>query len=68
MVAKDPKRLDPYAYPEANDPELVKPFEKYASEMPIPDSVEGFELDEEDAKAMAKIHPEGEDVALEVSP
>jgi hypothetical protein len=67
IIAKEPKRLEPYAYPEVQDAELVKPFEKFAKEMPIPDFVEGFELDEEDAKAMKKIHPEGEETALEVS-
>lgn len=69
MLAAEPERLKPYDYPQANDPKLVKPFTeaKWAKDMGIPGSVEGFELEEEDSKAMKKIHPEGEEAALEVS-
>jgi len=67
MISSKPSLLSPYASPKSNDASALKTFATELKEMSIPASVKGFELDEEDAKAMKKIHPEGEDAAMEVS-
>lgn len=36
-------------------------------DVPVPNKIEGFELDNEDRATMEKVWPEGEDVAAEVS-
>jgi len=66
MISSKPSLLAPYASPKANDASAPKSFANDLEEMSIPESVKGFEIDKEDAKAMKKIHPEGEEAALEV--
>lgn len=66
MLTSTPSLYAPFADAEANEASALKLFQSKVDEMPIPDSVEGFEMEEEDAKAMRKIHPEGEDAASEV--
>lgn len=66
MLTATPSLYAPLADPQANDPSALETFKAKMEEMPIPESVEGYELDEEDAKAMRRVHPEGEEVAAEV--
>lgn len=67
MITSNPSLLAPYASPKPNDVSALKTFGDDLKAMSIPTSVKGFELDEKDAKAMKKIHPEGEEAAVEVS-
>ncbi|KAG6833879.1 hypothetical protein H0H87_007890 [Tephrocybe sp. NHM501043] len=50
------------------NPASVRKSKKYAPlfQTPIPDVVEGFELQEADSKKMREVFPEGEDAALEI--
>ncbi|KAL7411659.1 DNA photolyase, FAD-binding/Cryptochrome [Mrakia frigida] len=66
MITSNPSLLAPYASPKPNDVSALKTFGDDLKAMSIPTSVKGFELDEKDAKAMKKIHPEGEEAAVEV--
>lgn len=67
MIAASPKLIEPYPDAAANEASALKAFEDDISAMPIPDAVEGFELDPEDAKKMKEVHPEGETAAMVVS-
>lgn len=67
MLTSSPSLYATLADAAANPSFALERFAAKMEEMPVPESVEGFELDEMDAQVMRRVHPEGEDAAAEVS-
>lgn len=69
MIGDHPELLKMKDEPEANDAkEMAKDeWQKLTKGMEIPETVEGWELEEKDKAMMALVHPEGEETAMQVS-